>query len=176
MHTKAKKLAKLLANNWRLHDKKKYLQIEVNSTKLLNELEYPKNIKVSSKLISNLFVMADNAEREKNTKKRLQKYNLLIEVADKIDKLLDRKLNSRYEIKWWIILREKGYFFAAPYIFIDQLKKFGKIHIISAIIATTLLVDSGKAHDHNDWRKVEGLLEVYWNIIIKKKAKKFLEF
>jgi len=173
-------LAKLLGNNWFFHDKKRYDQINKNTSIMLNKLGYEKmSSKKASKIIAEIFKLADKAEiyqKRGNEKKEREIYNTLKNMADDIDEILGREKNSKYEIMWWKTIRHKKYVLSTFYIFNDQMKKFKIKNIIPVFKSTYCLVKAGLAHDKNDWGEMNRNLIKYWKIIDNCRLNNFLEF
>jgi len=173
-------LAILLANNWFFHDQEKYNKIKINSIYLLKKIGYEKSMSEEASIkIKNIFELADKAEeyQKKGQKKKEKKlYNLIKIRADKLDKILNRKLNSRYEIMWWETIRHKKYMHSIIFLFLDQVKKFGIKNLFSSIKSTYYLAKAGFLHDKKDWEGVKRYLVNYWKEVHKCKLENFLEF
>ncbi|AJF60044.1 MAG: hypothetical protein QT03_C0001G0548 [archaeon GW2011_AR10] len=172
MKNKKQPLSVLLSNNWLFHDKKKYNLIEENSINLLIELGYNESSsKKAGKLIKKLYEFADKIQ-----KIDLNTYEKMNSLCDKIDHYLKRNKNAKNEIKWWKAVRDKNYFLATYFIFLDQLSKLGWKNAFLSIKATKQLYRAGIEHDKKNWQAVQNHCQEYWKIIKRAKVDKFIEF
>jgi len=175
-----KALARFLANNWYYHDRKEYGKIAANSRKLLVTLGYGRSQATrASKLISKIFYRADLAEQfQKSGNEKMEKkaYVIAKGIADDVDNILGRKVNSRCEIRWWITIRHKRIYLSIAFLFIDQLSKLGLRKLYSAMKSTKYLSKAGFAHDKKRWDEVRMHLIDYWKCIRKAKVRNYVEF
>jgi hypothetical protein len=156
---------------FRLHDLKKWDELEENSKRMMVTLGYSQeNAENASRFVLDAYREADSAsdaQKSGDAQKEEVSYQNTLNNFLEASKCLRSDIRGlRHKIGWYKWERHNKPLLVAYYLFREHLKRFGILRF-GLVISTTWTAFLGGyfAHKKHDWEKLEKIMVKYWRYI-----------